>query len=112
LTLELPGGTVEKNESPEEAIKRECFEETGILMKNLQPLVEYYPGLDNVDNKTNIYYSEEIEKTRKFQAEIGEVVEILWVPLQNCLKRIYQGQLIDALTIIGVLAYQGLSRSS
>ena len=45
LTLEIPGGTVEENESADAAIMRECLEETGVTCRNLSQLVEYYPGL-------------------------------------------------------------------
>ena len=105
LTLEIPGGTVEHGESPSAAIRRECLEETGVTCKKLKPLVEYYPGLDNVDNQTTIFYCEDVGEQRAFRPDSQEVIEVLWMPIKECLGRIYRGELVDALTIIGVLAY-------
>src|SRR5437867_2774884 len=54
---ELPGGTIEKDESAEAGLARECLEETGLRPRDLGLLLVYYPGLDNVDNRTSIYLS-------------------------------------------------------
>src|SRR5262245_44487423 len=52
---ELPGGTIEKHEDVEAGLARECLEETGFAPEALRLLLVYYPGLDNVDNRTSIY---------------------------------------------------------
>lgn len=59
----LPGGSIEKNEKPEEAAKRELSEEVGIEIKNLKPLCKIvynqlnYPSRDNnVENRQLITY--------------------------------------------------------
>ena len=35
---DIPGGTVEQNESPEQAAKRECLEETGIAARTIMEI--------------------------------------------------------------------------
>src|SRR5258708_10290287 len=47
---ELPGGSIEPDESARRGVVRECVEETGIRPSRLSLLGTYYPGLDNVDN--------------------------------------------------------------
>jgi 8-oxo-dGTP pyrophosphatase MutT (NUDIX family) len=105
LSWELPGGTIDDGESPELGAVRECREETGVMCLDLQPLVVYYPGLDNVDNRTTIWYSENIETKSQFVSNEEEVREIAWVPLQQCMDMIFRQEILDAMSVTGLLAY-------
>lgn len=108
LTLEIPGGTVEAHETPDQAILRECIEEAGVACRELHPLLEYYPGLDNVDNRTTVFFSENVEEVGTFRSDHAEVTEVVWVPIAECLEKIYKREITDALTIVGILAYEHL----
>ncbi|MDZ4799045.1 MAG: NUDIX hydrolase [Bryobacteraceae bacterium] len=103
---EIPGGRVDAGESPEVAAVRECVEETGIRCSELKPLVVYYPGLDNFDNRTSLFYSEKVEVAAPFAPNDAEVVEISWVAVDTCLDMIFRGEILDALTVAGLLACQ------
>ena len=105
LTFEVPGGKVEEGETPERAIVRECLEETGVSCCNLHMLLEYYPGLDNVDNRTSIFYSEEAHEESDFTPDQREVTEIVWMSIEECFEKIYSGAILDALTILGIHSY-------
>lgn len=105
LSWELPGGTIDDGESPERGAVRECYEETGVICRDLRPLVVYYPGLDNVDNRTTIWYSENIEPKSPFVRNEEEVREIAWVPLQQCMEMIFKQEILDAMSVTGLLAY-------
>ena len=106
MSWEIPGGKNEPGESPADAAIRECQEETGITCRNLKPLVVYYPGLDNFNNRTTLLYSEEVEAAAPFVADEAEVTEIAWIPLAKCLDMVFKGEILDALTVTGLLAYQ------
>jgi ADP-ribose diphosphatase len=106
LSWEIPGGKVEPGESPEAAGARECLEETGVLCRDLRPLVVYYPGLDNVDNRTTLLYTDRVDAPEKFVADAKEVEEIAWVPFAECLEMVFDQRILDALTVAGLLAYQ------
>lgn len=108
LSWELPGGTIEAGEPPEAGAARECHEETGVMCRNLKPLVVYYPGLDNVDNRTTIWYSEDVEITSPFVCNDAEVREIYWIPLQRCLDMVFDQEILDAMSVTGLLAYDRL----
>ena len=102
---ELPGGTIEDSENMEGGLIRECFEETGIRPRNLQSLIVYYPGLDNVENKTAVFYSEDVEIVAPFRGNPAEVSDIAWVPVKECLDRVFKHDILDAMTVAGLLAY-------
>jgi 8-oxo-dGTP pyrophosphatase MutT (NUDIX family) len=109
FTWEIPGGRVEEGESPEQAARRECIEETGVRCAELLPLVVYYPGLDNLNNRTSLFYSERTDVVAPFVPNDAEVVEILWLPLDQCLEMVFRGEILDALTVTGLLAYHAKS---
>jgi 8-oxo-dGTP pyrophosphatase MutT (NUDIX family) len=102
---ELPGGTIEIGESAEAGLARECFEETGLRPKDLELLLVYYPGLDNVDNRTSIYVSRRMESVKPFVGNPAEVSQIGWFTLDQCLSMVLKQEILDAMTISGLLAY-------
>lgn len=50
----LPGGGVEEDESPAEAVKREVFEETGYVVEVVRQSAEYYP-INRLAALTSVY---------------------------------------------------------
>ncbi len=107
---EIPGGRVDEGETPELAAARECLEETGIECRDLRRLVEYYPGLDNFNNRTTVFASEDARVVAPFKADPSEVTEIRWFPLESALRMVFSGEILDALTVAALLAYKA-SRS-
>jgi 8-oxo-dGTP pyrophosphatase MutT (NUDIX family) len=105
MSWEVPGGTVLESEDIQAGLRRECLEETGVALGALRPLIEYYPGLDNVDNRTSIFACEELRIASAFAPNPAEVVALDWFPLARCLQMVFSGQILDAMTIAGLLAY-------
>ena len=61
------GGKIEEGESPDECVKREVYEETGLRLKNIKfcGLVKYYLNEDYFENMY-VYYSDDYtEKLRE-----------------------------------------------
>ena len=106
MSWELPGGTIEPGEPAETGAARECLEETGVLCRNLKPLVVYYPGLDNVENRTTIWRTDDVEIRRGFVPKAEEVSEVAWVPLARAIDMIFAGEILDGMSVTGLLAYQ------
>ncbi len=105
---ELPGGSIEHDESPEKGLVRECIEETGVHPLNLSLLITYYPGLDNVDNCTRVYHTSEFEVQTQFVVNPLEVNALAWIPIDKALVMVRQGEILDAMTISGLLAYDSM----
>jgi hypothetical protein len=103
LSYEIPGGRVDEDEAPETAAIRECLEETGIKCSNLKPLISYHPSLDIWKNDTYIFYSVSLEEITS-----NNSCQRIWIPLPLCIKMVFTQQIVDSLSIIGLLAYQTL----
>ncbi len=84
MTLELPGGLVEKGEDPRIAAQRECEEETGfrsqdeaILLGSCQP----NPAIQN--NITYSYMWLDCDRTGRQSFDQHEDIEVVEVPLDQ-----------------------------
>jgi ADP-ribose pyrophosphatase len=104
ISLEIPGGKVDDNETPQETAARECFEETGVMCQNLTPLQNYYPGLDITHNPTYIFHSDNPD-----MSSVKRTERAVWLPLDTCLEMVFAGKIPDAMTIIALLAYSARS---
>ena len=100
LSHEIPGGAVDPGETPAESAARECAEETGVLCRDLRPLLDYYPGLDTNRNRTYVFCSTDSSDTGDFVPGSRT-----WIPLQTCLDMIFKNQILDALTVTAILAF-------
>jgi ADP-ribose pyrophosphatase len=52
VSLEIPGGVIDGDESPEHAIKRELLEETGYRFDDIEPLCIVYANPSTANNHT------------------------------------------------------------
>ena len=108
FSWEIPGGEVNSYETPDQAARRECFEETGVRCSNLQSLITYDPSLDAQYNPTTIFYSKDIDEIPgpDFKFDHKEVCSIEWVPFSQCIEMIFAQQIVDHFTMIPLFAYQ------
>jgi 8-oxo-dGTP diphosphatase len=58
FTFEIPGGHIEKDETPDEAAKRELMEETGAIDFNLTCVSTYSVTIDSETRFGKMYYAE------------------------------------------------------
>jgi ADP-ribose pyrophosphatase len=106
LAWEIPGGKVDADETLEQAAFREAHEETGLRCHDLMPLVYFHPGLDTCNNPTFVF------RATKFESDVAggvsghEVSDQVWLPLAECLRMVFQGQIVDSLTVSALLAHQ------
>lgn len=105
ISLEIPGGRVNVNETPAEAAVRECIEETGVCCHELKPLLVFQPGLDSLHNPTHLFFSEECEEVGERFIHPDEVTDTCWISLSECKAMIFTGEIVDSLSIISLLAY-------
>lgn len=103
--IEIPAGTLKPGEDPLECAKRELEEETGYKAKEWYKLLEIYasPGYSN--EVIHIYLAKELIKSRKHPEET-EVLENVYLSLEEALDFIRTNKIKDAKTITAILYFE------
>jgi ADP-ribose pyrophosphatase len=100
--LEIPAGTLDGNESPEEGAARELKEELGYKAGRLEKLSEFFVSPGFCEEKMWLYLATDLtESTQELEAD--ELIEVVRLPLRQALEMISDGEIEDAKTIIGLL---------
>jgi len=102
--LEIPAGTVEKGETPENCIKRELQEEINYKPGTLKSLGWVYlsPGYSN--EKIHLFEATDLEAAEKNSDE-DENIEVVKLEIKEALSRITSGEIKDGKTVIAVLSH-------
>lgn len=97
---DLPGGGASPEESLEEAAARECREEVGIILKDLQKLATYYPNPGRSDWSATVFFCNEYESTGIEHNDPSEYVERVVMPISELKALVSQGKIIDPSLLI------------
>ncbi|MGL4981345.1 MAG: NUDIX hydrolase [Treponemataceae bacterium] len=65
LSLEFPGGVLDKGEAPCDGAKRELEEETGFLAQTVEHLGSMYPNPAIMTNTVHFYLAKNLSKTQQ-----------------------------------------------
>lgn len=103
VLLELPAGKIEVNEEPKETAFKELKEETGYSTENLEYLLEFYTSPGFSTEKVYIFLAGNMEKGEQ-ELESGEYIEVESYKIDDLIKMIKKGEIIDSKTIIGIYA--------
>ncbi len=95
--LELPGGFVDENEDPREAMKRELSEETGYEFSHLEYVGEVAANPGVLNNYTKLYLATGGKKTGKQKLDHNEEIEVVLVPLSELKNMLLQNKIEQAL---------------
>ena len=105
FVLEIPAGTLEKNEKPRVGAIREFIEETGYKPKKLKHLIDYYPFIGYNTQKIHCYVAQDIEKVSEMKLEYDEFLTLVKMNFKKLLKMIMSGKIVDSKTICAALTY-------
>lgn len=102
IMLEIPAGTLEANETPEQGAPRELTEETGLSAARWDFLVRFFSSPGILTEEMFLYLARDL--TRGPQRLMGdEDIAVETLSLDDAIARIATGEIADAKTIVGLL---------
>lgn len=99
--LELPAGSLEKDENPETGAHRELEEEIGVTAEKLEKISEFYVSPGFLSEKMYVFLATGLKEVGQ-KLEEDELLNVEKMPLAEACDLILQGQIEDAKTIIGL----------
>jgi ADP-ribose pyrophosphatase len=107
--LELPAGLIDAGEQPIDCARRELQEETGYAATHLEKLVSFYTSPGFTDELIHIFVATGLTETAVSHDE-EEEIELVRLPLSAAIERVMRGEISDAKTVAGLLAYAAQAR--
>ena len=105
VLLEAPAGNMDDGETPEETAHRELREETGHDCRELKPLPNFYPAPGFSEEFMYCFLATGLFESTADQDE-DEDVRLEFHSLEAALTAIQGGEIVDAKTIVAILAYR------
>src|SRR5436190_15358971 len=96
--VELPAGTLEKNEDPMNCAGRELLEETGYLASRIKPIGSFFTSPGILSEKMYAFAAYNLEK-KTAALEEGEDIEVQITPMAQTIEMIGDGLIQDGKTI-------------
>lgn len=103
VTLEIPAGKIEGDEPGSACAARELMEETGLVASELVLLANVLGSPGFTDEHTEVFLARGLMQGRP-APDNGEVVKVVWIPVEQVLAAIRAGVIRDGKTVIGLMA--------
>lgn len=109
--IETIAGMIDAGEAPEEAVRREAKEETGLDVQAVEFIASFYPSPGGCSEQIHLFYVEIAGPTARYDRIGGltsenESILTLELSLEEALAGIRSGEIRDAKTIIGIFWLQ------
>ena len=100
---DLPGGKIEHWENHISALKRELEEEAQLSANEWKKVVDLVPTPGYCNEKIHLYEAKGIQHLENAAPlDEDEFVSIEWIPVEEVIQKIHNGEITDAKTIIAV----------
>ena len=102
---EVVAGIIDEGESPEEAAKRECVEETGCKIKKLIPIQGYFPAPGSSESFYHLFLGEiETFKGIRFKGleKENEDIKVQSFKIDTIKDKMKKGEILNGLTLIAL----------
>ncbi len=96
--LEIPAGTCDEGESPEDCAKRELQEETGFTCDDLEKVLECYVAPGYSTEKIHFFLARRLRRTQQDPDE-DERISVEPVSIPEALAKIRNGEICDGKSI-------------
>ena len=100
--LEIPAGTLNKDEDALDGARRELEEEIGVTSNNIVKLIEFYVSPGFLTEKMHVYLATNlVESTQNLDED--EILTIEKITFEEAFEKIRTNEIVDAKTICGLI---------
>ncbi|AGL01362.1 NUDIX domain-containing protein [Desulfoscipio gibsoniae] len=100
---EIPAGKIEAGEYPLHCAQRELEEETGYRAQNWRQVYSFYTSPGFCTEQLHLFLASDLTKYDQ-KLDQDEFIEVEKIPLSEAVQMAGKGKIVDAKTIIGLLA--------
>jgi ADP-ribose pyrophosphatase len=108
--IELPAGTMERNEDPINCAGRELLEETGYVAGRLKAIGNYFTSPGILTEHMYAYAAYDLERG-KTALEEDEEIELMPASWEDAIEMVGDGRIKDGKTIATLLMYERFFRT-
>lgn len=103
-TLEIPAGKLEKDEDPKTCAFRELEEETNHRASDMKFIMKVLPSPGYTSEWLHLYEAIDFKEVDDaLSCDEDEFIDVIWMDLDEAYKKVLNGEIVDAKTVIAIL---------